>query len=66
MPRGSHTKLMMKKIGPYKILKKCGSNAYHIDLPPHIHLSHVFNVDDLYAYKGTIHHHFFVGETSSQ
>ena len=48
-----HTKLQMKKIGPFKIVKKCGNNAYQIDLPPNINLSPIFNVSDLYAFKGT-------------
>ena len=53
LPKQLHTKLQMKKIGPFKIVKKCGNNAYQIDLPPDINLSHIFNVADLYAFKGT-------------
>ena len=49
-----HTKLQMKKIGPFKIVKKCGNNAYQIDLPPDINLSPIFNVSDLYVFKGAM------------
>ena len=48
-----HTKLQMKKNGPFKIVKKCGNNSYQVNLPPDINLSHIFNVADLYAFKGT-------------
>ena len=51
LPKGQYTKLMMKKGGPFKILKKCGNNAYKIDLPPIIRLSPIFNIYNLYAYK---------------
>ena len=49
--KGQYTKLMMKKVGPFKILKKCGNNAYKLDLPPNIGFSPIFNISDLYAYK---------------
>ena len=50
LPKGQYTKLMMKKAGPFKILK-CGNNAYKIDLPLDIGLSPIFNISNLYAYK---------------
>ncbi|XP_059067985.1 uncharacterized protein LOC131858696 [Cryptomeria japonica] len=48
-----YTKLLMKKIGPFKILKRW-TNSYKIDLPPDVGLSPIFNVSDIYAYKGTM------------
>ena len=53
LPKGPHTKLQMRKIGPFKILQKCGNNAYKIDLPPDVGLSPIFNVSDLFAFKGS-------------
>ena len=44
----------MKKIGPFKIVKKCGKNAYQINLPHDINLSPIFNVFNLYAFKGVV------------
>lgn len=50
-PFGAHKKLKMKKFGPCKILKKHDSgNAYEVELPSGIKISHVFNTSDLTEY----------------
>jgi hypothetical protein len=43
--------LKMKKIGPCRVLKKFGANAYEIELPDGIGISPIFNISDLYPYR---------------
>jgi hypothetical protein len=50
-PRGTYNKLKMKKIGPCRIIRKFGANAYEIELPDGIRISPIFNISDLYPYK---------------
>ena len=50
-PRGTYNKMKMNKIGPCKIVKKFGANAYEIELPNGIGISPIFNISDLYPYK---------------
>jgi hypothetical protein len=50
-PRGTYNKLKMKKIGPCKILRKFGENAYELELPGGIGISLIFNILDLYPYR---------------
>ena len=54
LPKKMHTKLSKKNIGPFKIVNKCGKNSYQIYLPHDINLSPIFNVSDLYAFKGAV------------
>ena len=51
--KGYPTKLLMKKIGPLRILLKYGTNAYEVELPLDIFISPIFNVCDFFPYKGT-------------
>jgi hypothetical protein len=50
-PRETYNKLKMKKIGPCKIIKKFGANAYEIKLHNGIEISPIFNILDSYPYR---------------
>jgi hypothetical protein len=50
-PRGTYNKLKMKNIGPCRVMKKFGENAYEIELPDGIRISLIFNISYLYPYK---------------
>jgi hypothetical protein len=50
-PRGTYNKLKMKKIGPCRVLKKFGTNAYEIELLDGIGISPIFYISDLYPYR---------------
>lgn len=52
-PKHSFKKLFARACGPYRILKRLGSNAYLIDLPPDLSISPIFNVEDLTLHRGT-------------
>ena len=50
-PFETYSKLKMKKLGPCKFLKKFDScNAYEVELPNDMDISHIFNVTNLYKY----------------
>ena len=48
---GAVKKLHTRGVGPFKVLKQIGSNAYVVDLPPDYDISSTFNVSDLVAYQ---------------
>ena len=49
--RGTYNKLKMKNIGPCKVIRKFGTNAYEIELPDGVGISPIFNIVDLYPYR---------------
>ncbi|XP_035539653.1 uncharacterized protein LOC118344024 [Juglans regia] len=53
-PRHTYHKLHSKKVGPFKILKKLGPNAYVLELPTDLQISPIVNVEDLQLCEG--HH----------
>ena len=51
-PRREYNKLKMKKIGSFKILRNFLANAYELEFPANIGISPIFNVADIYPYRG--------------
>ena len=50
-PVGTYNKLKMNKFCPCKILNKHDSrNAYEVEFPNGIHISHILNIEDLKKY----------------
>ena len=50
-PPGTIKKLHSQSVGPYKIIKKIGPNAYVLELPSDLDISPTFNIFDLTEYK---------------
>ena len=48
--KGEYNKLMMKRIGPCRILRNFSANAYELEIPTGVGISRIFNVVDLYRY----------------
>jgi hypothetical protein len=51
-PSGTVKKLQARSAGPFKVLKRIGSNTYVIELLSDYGISSTFNIEDLVAYKG--------------
>jgi hypothetical protein len=52
--RGEYNKLKMKNIRTCKVLRKFLANAYERESLEDIGISHIFNVANLYLYKGDV------------
>ena len=53
-PKGEYNKLVLKNIGPCKILRKFSTKGYELELLVDMGLFPIFNVVDLYPYKGNV------------
>ena len=49
---GHVSKLENRGTGPFKVLRRFGTNAYELDLPKEYGINPTFNVADLVLYKG--------------
>ncbi|GAV82485.1 hypothetical protein CFOL_v3_25936 [Cephalotus follicularis] len=56
-PKHSFKNLHAQALSPFPILRKLRSNAYMLDFPNHMNISHGFNVEDLTLYRGTFEPH---------
>jgi hypothetical protein len=45
--KGEGKKLKPIRYGPFTILEKSGTNAFHLDLPPYMQIYSVLNVENL-------------------
>ncbi|KAK8934500.1 hypothetical protein KSP39_PZI014301 [Platanthera zijinensis] len=52
-PSGTYHKLRQRRFGPFPVRKRLGENAYLVDLPLEFGTSLIFNVADLYPFRGT-------------
>ena len=50
-PSRTVKKLHARSTGPYKVIKKVGSNAYVLELPSDLGISSTFNISDLVEYR---------------
>ena len=50
IPKTFLKKLYAIAMGPYSIIRKLGFNAYILDLPNDMDISHVLNIEDLLPY----------------
>ena len=50
-PPGIIIKLHAHGTGPFKVIKKVGSNANVLELPPELGISSTFNISDLAEYR---------------
>jgi hypothetical protein len=48
---GTYNKMKLKKIGPCKILRNFGTNAYELELPLDVGISPIFKILDMYPYR---------------
>ena len=49
---GKVSKLRSQGSGPFKVLKRIGTNAYELELPKEFRVNPTFNVSDLVPYRG--------------
>ena len=50
-PSRTMKKLHARSAGPYKVIKRIGSNAYVLELPSDLGISSTFNISDLVEYS---------------
>ncbi|XP_059075144.1 uncharacterized protein LOC131875133 [Cryptomeria japonica] len=49
--QGEGKKLKPLRYGPFEILEKIGTNAFHLNLPPYMQIYSVVNVENLKLYE---------------
>jgi len=50
-PRGTYNSLKLKKIGPCKILRRFGENAYELEISEDVGISPILKITDMYLYR---------------
>ena len=50
-PPGTVRKLHARGAGPFRVVKRVGSNAYVLELPSELGISSTFNITDLVEYR---------------